>query len=366
MRERRGYTSPAAFRRALTDKLKALAADSRWPLAQLQRQIAYDRLLERLYLVDDQWIVKGATALLARDLGVRATIDVDIYRPQPLRTAEALLREALRRDIGDWFRFETGPSLPVADGAAAIRLPTIALVGATAWVSFHVVLAGEDLRMTGQPDDVPPLPRVLMPDVEQHGYRAYPLVDHIADKLTATFGRYGEHRAPSTRYKDLVDLVAIVTGASVRAHPQRSALLSEAERRRVILPGRFTVPDMRLWDSGYGAEARRSFLPFARTLGEAIDVVRPFADPLLGGTASGRWEPPAAAGQVDQCRTVPRPPARPPRGTRSTPLGWPVSRGGREYLSSGAGFEASERAAAAPMSGSPAPRRPGRNVGGGW
>ena len=62
MRDRRGYTGPAAFRRALTDKLKALAADNRWPLAQLQRQIAYDRLLERLYLVDDQWIVKGAIA----------------------------------------------------------------------------------------------------------------------------------------------------------------------------------------------------------------------------------------------------------------------------------------------------------------
>jgi hypothetical protein len=29
--------------------------------------MAYDRLLERLYLVDEGWIIKGATALLARD-----------------------------------------------------------------------------------------------------------------------------------------------------------------------------------------------------------------------------------------------------------------------------------------------------------
>jgi hypothetical protein len=29
-------------------------------------------LLERLYAIDDGWIVKGAAALLARDLGVRA------------------------------------------------------------------------------------------------------------------------------------------------------------------------------------------------------------------------------------------------------------------------------------------------------
>jgi hypothetical protein len=63
VREPGGYATPAAFRRALTDRLKALASASRWPLPQLQRQIAYDRLLERLYLADDQWIVKGATAL---------------------------------------------------------------------------------------------------------------------------------------------------------------------------------------------------------------------------------------------------------------------------------------------------------------
>jgi len=63
------YGGPAAFRRALTDRLKASAVSGRWTLAQLQRQMAYDRLLERLYLVDEDWIVKGATALLARDIG---------------------------------------------------------------------------------------------------------------------------------------------------------------------------------------------------------------------------------------------------------------------------------------------------------
>jgi hypothetical protein len=64
--EPRAYGGPASFRRALTDRLKALAESTRWNLPQLQRQIAYDRLLERLYLTDDDWIVKGATALLAR------------------------------------------------------------------------------------------------------------------------------------------------------------------------------------------------------------------------------------------------------------------------------------------------------------
>jgi hypothetical protein len=62
MKDASPYGSPAAFRRALTDKLKDLAVTSRWTLQQLQRQMAYDRLLERLYLADDGWIVKGAYA----------------------------------------------------------------------------------------------------------------------------------------------------------------------------------------------------------------------------------------------------------------------------------------------------------------
>jgi hypothetical protein len=177
----RGYGSPDAFRRALTDRLRAAAWESPWDLPQLQRQMAYDRLLERLYFADDGWIVKGAAALLAREIGVRASIDIDVYRAKALEIAEAELRAAAARDIGDWFRFELGPKQPAGDGSPAVRLPVLAYIGQTEWASFHVDLVGSDIVMTGTPDDVPPLARVAIPDVEQHGYRAYPLVDHIAD-----------------------------------------------------------------------------------------------------------------------------------------------------------------------------------------
>ncbi len=190
----RSYGSPGAFRRALTDKLRDLATRSRWTLQQLQRQMAYDRLLERLYLVDEGWIIKGATALLARDIGVRGTIDIDLYREVARAIAETDLRRAAALDIGDWFRFEIGPPQLHAD-TGGVRLPMTALVGNTVWVQFHVDLVGADLRMTGEPEDVPPLARVVMPDVEQHGYRAYPLVDHVADKVCAIIERHGPTEA---------------------------------------------------------------------------------------------------------------------------------------------------------------------------
>jgi hypothetical protein len=286
-----GYASPAAFRAALTGRLKNIATTSRWQMPQLQRQVAYDRLLVRLYLQDSGWIVKGAIALLARDLGVRATNDIDGFRHASREVAEALLREAAAQDIGDWFRFEVGPGNPAGDGSEATRLPVAAYIGSTVRQNFHVDLAGESLHMTGEPEEVPSLARLGMPNVEEVGYRVYPLVDHVADKVMATFQRCGQSRSPSTRYKDLVDLVAIVTVASIEAEQQRIALRSEAERRGIPQSSRFDVPDGTLWERGYRAEAGRSLLPAARTLDDALAIVRAFADPALDGTAVGTWDP---------------------------------------------------------------------------
>lgn len=290
MVERRGYGSPTAYRRALTDRLNNAAERSRWVLPQLQRQTAYDRLLQRLYRIDRGWVVKGAIALLARNIGVRATVDIDVYRGIAADSAERELRDAVARDIGDWFRFDVGPPRVGRNAVNGTRLPVAAYVGTTVWTRFHVDLVGPDGTMTGEPEDVPALIHTVMPGVAQHGYRVYPLVDHVADKTVATFERHGDSEVPSTRYKDLVDLVAIVTAVSVRAEPQMAALAAGAQRRRIALPQRFGVPARDLWERGYAAEAGRSLLSVGRTLDEALGVVGPFLDPLLDRTAVGVWD----------------------------------------------------------------------------
>jgi hypothetical protein len=130
-----------------------------------------------------------------------------------------------------------------------------------------------------------------MPDVEQHGYRVYPLADHVADKVAAIIERHGRGDHPSTRFKDLVDLVAIAIGAPADADAQRAALASEAKRRTITLPVRFIVPDRPMWEKGYASEARRSLLTVAQTLDEALEIVGRFVDPLFDGTAQGHWDP---------------------------------------------------------------------------
>ena len=127
--------APGAFRRI--DKLRVLAARSRWTLQQLQRQMAYDRLLERLYLVAEGWIIKGATALLARDIGVRGTIDIDLYREVAREIAEADLRgaAALEGTVATGSASRNGYPRPLAD-TGGVRLPVKAFVGNTEWAAF--------------------------------------------------------------------------------------------------------------------------------------------------------------------------------------------------------------------------------------
>lgn len=291
MTNQSSYASPAAFRRALTDRLRALTVNESWTLPQLQRQVAFDRLLTRLYQTKADWVVKGATALLARRIGVRSTVDIDLLLDRTHTEAEADLRAAAATDIGDWFRFEVGLARPVAAGTAGVRVPVKAYVGATVWTSFHVDLFGSDLTMTASPERVEPLIRLEMEGVRHSEYKAYPMVDHVADKIVATFQRYGDRQAPSTRYKDLVDLVAIVGAATIDAGEQRVALESEARRRGVTLPRAFAVPDRSLWTSGYAKAAHDAHVPEAKTLDDALLLVKQFADPLLDGSAHGRWAP---------------------------------------------------------------------------
>ncbi|MEX0972771.1 MAG: nucleotidyl transferase AbiEii/AbiGii toxin family protein [Solirubrobacterales bacterium] len=116
------YDNPQAFRQALADRLRPIAEESGMELSALLRQFAYDRLLCRLFSAEpDRWVLKGATAMLARLEGrARHTLDVDLYRRDgSLADAERALREAAAVDLGDYFRFTLGA--PEADGAGCRR-----------------------------------------------------------------------------------------------------------------------------------------------------------------------------------------------------------------------------------------------------
>ena len=114
--------SPASAYRSA----RGVAREGPWPLADLQRQFAYDRLLHRLY-------------------PARHTIDLDIYRTPTRTEAQRDLRAAAAIDASDWFEFELGPghALPREQPEPASQLPPASAIPRA---SFRVDLVGETVE----------------------------------------------------------------------------------------------------------------------------------------------------------------------------------------------------------------------------
>jgi hypothetical protein len=294
------YRSPAALRAALTDRLKRLADSSPFTVTELHRQFAYDRLLVRVFSTPDaeRWVLKGAAALLARLDIARHSKDVDLSWQDTvdLDEAEQAFRAAARRDVGDFFVFDIGVAAPLV-GDKGRRFPVVAGLGGRPFAAFSVDLVAEQ-SMTATPDVAPPLVAVEIPGLLRVDYRVYPLVDHVADKVSAcleTHVRGGRAVMVSSRYKDLVDLVLIARTQRPVAAQLRRALLSETGRRGVGLPMEFVVPGP-LWPTGYEAKAAEvPQLGELRRFPAALALVKAMVDPVLAGTALGRWDPLAAA-----------------------------------------------------------------------
>jgi len=293
-----GFESPEGLRRAVTDRLRALA--SREPgtqLSDLLRQFAYDRLLCRLFTGSERgrWVLKGATALLAR-LGptARHTVDVDLFdEAGSLDDAEQALRVAATLDLGDFFRFTLSPGRPASQGGIARRVSVTAYLGATRFAEFHVDLVA-GLRMTGIPDEVDPLIPLELPGIVRVTYRAYPVEDHVADKLCALLEVHARSVGPpqpSTRYRDLADLATLARTVTMNAERLAVALRSEASRRGLALPNRMTAPTGSSWPSGYTRVARGLPAVVDRTVDAAANTVARLLDPVLAGKARGAWDP---------------------------------------------------------------------------
>lgn len=288
------YSDPQALGQAISDRLRTYLRDHQGQLLDLRRQFAYDRLLTRIFTKDpERWILKGATALLAR-LGPRArhSLDLDLSSESSnLNDAEQAFRSAAETRLDDYFRFATGPGKNLVQGGRARRVPVVAYLGATEFANFHVdIVIGHPL--VGTPEIVPALVPIEVPGIPQATYRAYPLVDHIADKLCALIERHPRGNGvpeASTRYRDLADLVILAHTARVNAVELGMALTAEARRRDLQLPSSLSTPTGPGWVAGYSRVTRELSIIAEHDLTTAMNTVSNFLNPVLRGEASGNW-----------------------------------------------------------------------------
>lgn len=105
------YATAAAFRRALVDHVNERARREGVPVGRLQKQLAFERFLARLFHDgSERRLLQGGYALelrLARH--GRATRDLDSNVPPPAATDLLdVLQRVVERDVGDYFTFIVG------------------------------------------------------------------------------------------------------------------------------------------------------------------------------------------------------------------------------------------------------------------
>lgn len=298
------YADARAVEQSIRNAAQIEAARSGRDVTQLIRQARFDRFLCRVFTDGrDRFLLKGGTGMLARIPDSRTTRDIDLAAASATTQQAVLeLRAAAEHDLGDFFRFVylddrallEGDNQPYASGRR-VRFRTYVGTALRDTISIDLVTgpAPVSAPVVREPANRLPLPRLVTA-----AYRLISIEDQIADKVCASRGTHGATGAPSTRVKDLVDLVAIALTQTIDGSTLHLALQTEQARRQ--LPPASTYIPPAATGSQYRALASTSPLtaPF-RELIDAVPLVAHLVDPALTGLARDhQWQPDTRAWQT--------------------------------------------------------------------
>lgn len=285
------YATPNAFRAALERRLLTRSTEADIPLIRLRKPVVFDRLMARLIAVaPDRWMLKGAVALQFRaGPQYRTTKDVDFSRIGDEEAATAGFLAVQSVDLGDYFSFsiERAGAIDVGGEAAAIRYHARAELAGRPFesfvvdVAFGLPLASPDIL--GGPDllEFAEIPPAEVPVIA--------LEQHIAEKLHAYVSLHARGR-PSSRVKDLVDLVLIESLFSLGAERLHNAIESTFAIRNTQPPATFPPPPAE-WRTPY--RKMRIEMGLDPDLSSGYERARKFLDPALAGDLSigAIWDP---------------------------------------------------------------------------
>lgn len=268
-------------------------------ISKAERVEHYHRsiVLARIFAnTDKRWVLKGGTALVWRDPGARATRDLDIFNQsaEDIQKAVEEFKEALKEistapfDIS--FECESDPGRITVAGnrqSTSVRVHLLNEFGRRVPnpISIDVVVGcqvtGELEERRAQPlEDAlqTKLPLILL----------YPIVDHLADKVAATMQTYEQlgKENPSTRVKDLVDIVHIALTETIDGAQLHTALESERLERGLT---RYTegllCPDS--WKTLYtNRKVKKGKAP--ESYDEALSIAKALIDPAIRGEVNGK------------------------------------------------------------------------------
>lgn len=216
-------------------------------IAKQERHNLYHRnlVIARLFAAqENQWVLKGGSALVWRDPSARTTRDIDVFNSstRDIQVAVETFKQALN-----------SISTPPEDVTMHCELVSIEEPKGSkrrgAKLQVHLMSkTGQELKppvsidlvigcqITGEikEENSEMLEAVLQADMPT--VKLYPIVDHLADKVAATMQSYlaaGKNRE-STRVKDLIDIAHIALTETIDGNQLKIALESERLERSLL------------------------------------------------------------------------------------------------------------------------------------
>jgi hypothetical protein len=260
-------------------------------VSRLRKRVVFERLLARLQEVaPGRWYLKGGFALELRLGGLaRTTKDVDIDWTVGEQEATELLLDAAALEMADRFEFDVRRAESSDDLAG----------GGQRWLVL-ANLAGREFERVAidvgfakppviEPETVASSQLLEFADIEPIAVPALAVEHHLAEKLHAYSRMYGGGQ-PSSRVKDLVDIVVMASTSSIEASRLRTAVRSIFDRRAThdVPAGLSEPPDD--WTRPWAALAEN--VPADADLAAGYATAGQLWNPVLSGDVdSGTWDP---------------------------------------------------------------------------
>lgn len=260
------YKSATSFRVALESRLNKSAVESGTDVQRLRREVAFDRLLARLFHDSSKstWTLKGGYAMELRMDIARATRDIDLSLTQPASGGHTslkaemyrdLLQEAAEKDLGDFFVYLIEGATLDLDGPpyGGFRYPVEAKMDGRTFARFHLDIGIGDVALE-------PLEAVKSKEwlsfagIYDGAFRAISKEQQFAEKYHAyTLPRI---ERPNSRVKDLIDLVLLITSGDLDILRTNDALVKTFGRRKTHeLPPTVPLPPEN-WQQSFEAMAQ--------------------------------------------------------------------------------------------------------------
>jgi hypothetical protein len=277
---------------ALEQRLKTEAERTGFGLPRLRKRVAFELFLRRLAQVaPNRWVLKGALALDFRLRGAsRSTKDIDLGRDDDEEAAIEDIAAAQRLRLDDFFTFMASrtDAFDEVDEFQAIRFRVRAELAERVFEQFVVDIGFAKLTLL-EPETVRTSDFLSFAGIEPLELPAIPLTQHLAEKVHAYTRSYGTPAKPSTRPKDLIDILLIADSQALEAAALREVLRHTFETRACqALPRSLPAPPPE-WAPAYGRLAEEVGLD--PDLAAAFDRAAAFLNPVLSGEIDGNWDP---------------------------------------------------------------------------